>query len=171
MKNWIAWFRWPLFAALALTLVSCGVNPEDADYDVIIRGGTVYDGLGGDPVITDVGFSGDRIAVIGHLGGASGAIEIDAEGLAVAPGFINMLSWATESLIEDGRSLSDIKQGVTLEVMGEGDSMGPLSEAMRAEAIERQGSIKYDIEWTTLGDYLEYLEAKGISPHFKPGLG
>jgi len=171
MKNWIAWFRWPLYAALALTLVSCGVNPEDADYDVIIRGGTIYDGLGGDPIVSDLGVSGDRIAVIGHLGGASGVVEIDAEGLAVAPGFINMLSWATESLIEDGRSLSDIKQGVTLEVMGEGDSMGPLNEAMRAEAIERQGSIKYDIEWTTLGGYLEYLEAKGISPNVASYVG
>ena len=171
MKNWIEWARWPLFAALALALIACGPNPDDADYDVIIRGGSVYDGLGGSPVVTDLAISDDRIAVIGHLAGASGAIEIDAAGLAVAPGFINMLSWATESLIEDGRSLSDIKQGVTLEVMGEGESMGPLNESMRAELIERQGSIKYDVEWTTLGDYLEFLEAKGITPNVASYVG
>jgi N-acyl-D-amino-acid deacylase len=146
-------------------------NPQDADYDVIIRGGSIYDGLGGDPFISDLAIDDDRIAVIGDLANASGRIEIDAEGLAVTPGFINMLSWATESLIEDGRGLSDIRQGVTLEVMGEGNSMGPLNASMRAEEIEQQGDIQYDIEWTTLGGYLEFLEAKGISPNVASYVG
>ncbi len=168
MKKLFRQASWTLFAAVLLTLFACG---QDADYDVIIRGGSIYDGLGGDPVISDLAIAGDRIAVIGDLANASGGIEINAEGLAVAPGFINMLSWATESLIEDGRGLSDIKQGVTLEVMGEGFSMGPLNASMKAEAIERQGSIKYDIEWTTLGDYLEFLEAKGISPNVASFVG
>jgi N-acyl-D-amino-acid deacylase len=171
MKKWFDQLKWPLLATISLSLLACAPNPEDADYEVIIRGGSIYDGLGGDPVIGDLAIAGDRIAVIGDLSDASGAIEIDAENMAVAPGFINMLSWATESLIEDGRGMSDIKQGVTLEVMGEGWSMGPLNETMRAERIERQGSIKYDIEWTTLGDYLEYLEARGISPNVASYVG
>jgi N-acyl-D-amino-acid deacylase len=163
--------RWSLLALISLALIACVPNPEEADYDVIIRGGNIYDGLGGEPFVSDLAISGDRIAVIGDLAQSSGAIEVDAEDLAVAPGFINMLSWATESLIEDGRGMSDIKQGVTLEVMGEGWSMGPLSEAMRAEEIEQQGSIKYEIEWTTLGEYLEFLEARGISPNIASYVG
>ena len=171
MKKCFNQARWLLLAVLAFTLFACAPDPRDADYDVIIRGGSIYDGLGSDPVINDLAIADDRIAVIGDLTSASGAIEIDAEGLAVAPGFINMLSWATESLIEDGRGMSDIKQGVTLEVMGEGNSMGPLNASMRAEEIEQQGDIKYDIEWTTLGGYLEYLEAKGISPNVASYVG
>ena len=171
MKKCFIRARGPLLAVVSLALFACAPNPQDADYDVIIRGGSIYDGLGGDPVISDLAIDDDRIAVIGDLANASGAIEIDAEGLAVAPGFINMLSWATASLIEDGRGMSDIKQGVTLEVMGEGNSMGPLNEMMRAEKIEQQGDIKYDIEWTTLGDYLEFLEAKGISPNVASYVG
>jgi len=171
MNKWFNRAKWPLLTVLTLALLACGPNPEDADYDVIIRGGNIYDGLGGEPVIGDLAITDDRIAVIGNLANASGAIEIDAEDMAVAPGFINMLSWATESLIEDGRGMSDIKQGVTLEVMGEGGSMGPLNETMRAEAIERQSDIKYDIEWTTLGGYLEFLEAKGISPNVASYVG
>jgi N-acyl-D-amino-acid deacylase len=171
MKNWFNRLTRPLLAAIAVALFACAPNPEDADYDVIIRGGSIYDGLGSDPVVSDLGFADDRIAVIGDLSGASGAIEIDAEGMAVAPGFINMLSWATGSLIVDGRGMSDIKQGVTLEVMGEGFSMGPLNETLKANLIARQGSIKYDIEWTTLGEYLEYLEARGISPNVASYVG
>ncbi len=171
MKKCFNSLRWPLLTAIAVSVLACAPSPQDADYDVIIRGGTIYDGLGGDPVVSDLAIANDRIAVIGNLADASGAIEIDAEDLAVAPGFINMLSWATETLIEDGRGMSDIKQGVTLEVMGEGSSMGPLNESMRAEAIARQGSIKYDIEWTTLGGYLEYLEARGIAPNVASYVG
>jgi len=171
MLKWNYRTKWSLATALALTLLACAPDPRNADYDVIIRGGTIYDGLGGDPVVADLAIAGDRVAVIGELAGASGAIEIDAEDMAVAPGFINMLSWATDTLIEDGRGMSDIKQGVTLEIMGEGSSMGPLSEAMRAEATDRQGGIKYDIEWTTLGGYLEYLEARGVSPNVASYVG
>ena len=154
---------------LAALLTACTAAP--GDYDVIIRGGTVYDGLGEDPIVADVAITGDRVAAIGDLAEFHGTREIDARGMAVAPGFINMLSWATESLIEDGRGMSDIMQGVTLEVMGEGDSMGPLSESMKQEALERQGSIKYDISWTTLGQYLDFLEARGISPNVASYVG
>ena len=140
-------------------------------YDVIIRGGNVYDGLGGNPVQADVGINGDRIATVGDLTAATGTREIDATGMAVSPGFINMLSWATESLIVDGRGMSDIKQGVTLEVMGEGWSMGPVNDELRELAVAQQRDFKYEIEWTTLGEYLEYLENRGISPNVASYVG
>src|ERR1019366_7687262 len=133
-------------------------------HDVIIRGGTVYDGTGAKGQMTDIAIDGDRITVVGNLSGSRGKQEINALGLAIAPGFINMLSWANESLIQDGRAMSDITQGVTLEVMGEGDSMGPLTDAMKKEAIDQQGDIKYEIPWTTLGEYLDYIVKRGISP-------
>ena len=154
---------------IAVLLAACSSGP--GDYDVIIRGGSVYDGLGGEAIVADVAINGDRVADIGDLSAFKGTKEIDARGMAVAPGFINMLSWATESLIEDGRAMSDIKQGVTLEVMGEGDSMGPLNDEMKRNEVERQGSIKYDITWTTLGEYLEFLEAKGVSPNVASYVG
>ena len=125
----------------AALLLACSPGPGEGDYDVIIRGGTVHDGLGSDPVVADVGILGDRIESIGNLNGMSAAIDIDAAGLVVAPGFINMLSWANESLLVDGRGMSDIKQGVTLEVMGEGTSMGPLNDEMKATLRERQGDL------------------------------
>ena len=140
-------------------------------YDVILRGGTIYDGSGGKPYTGDVALRGDRIVKVGNLGDAKGKSEVDVRGLAVAPGFINMLSWATESLIVDGRGMSDIKQGVTLEVMGEGFSMGPLNEAMKKEAKEQQGDIKFDITWTTLGEYLDQLVQRGISPNVASFVG
>jgi N-acyl-D-amino-acid deacylase len=153
-----------LAAATALALLAaCAPPPADYDYDVIIRGGEVYDGTASDPLRADIGIRGDTIETIGDLVAASAANEIDARGLAVAPGFINMLSWANETLIEDGRAMSDVMQGVTLEVMGEGTSMGPLNDDMKARLRERQGDIRYDVEWTTLGEYLEYLEARGVS--------
>ncbi len=142
-------------------LIAC--NQEDATYDTIIRNGMIYDGNGSEPYKGDIGINADTIAFIGELSKASAKNEIDAKGNAVAPGFINMLSWATESLIEDGRSQSDIKQGVTLEVMGEGWSMGPLSASMKAREQKSQGDIKYKIEWNTLGEYLDFLEKKGVS--------
>ncbi|MBX9644113.1 MAG: D-aminoacylase [Novosphingobium sp.] len=133
-------------------------------YDAIVRGGTVFDGLGGPGIEADVGIAEGRIAAIGKLGKAArGTAEIDARGQAVAPGFINMLSWANDSLIEDGRSQGDIRQGVTLEVMGEGWSMGPLNAEMKRRELREQGDIKYDIGWTTLAQYLSFLEAKGVS--------
>ncbi|CAN5226047.1 D-aminoacylase [soil metagenome] len=140
-------------------------------YDVLFRGGTVYDGSGSPPIVADVALDGDTVATIGRLEGARGRTEIDARGLAVAPGFINMLSWATESLIVDPRSMSDIVQGVTLEVFGEGESMGPLTDAMKQTMKEQQGDIEYDIEWTTLGEYLEYLEERGIAPNVASFIG
>lgn len=156
-------------AGLAAATAALAASPAIAEarrsgrYDTIVRGGTVFDGLGGEGREADVGIIGDRIAAIGNLAGARGTLEIDARGQAVAPGFINMLSWATESLIEDGRSQSDIRQGVTLEVMGEGSSMGPLSPEMKARERREQGDIRFDIGWTTLGQYLTFLEAKGVS--------
>ena len=132
-------------------------------YDLIIRGGTVYDGSGAAGKTADVAISGDRIAAVGDLGAARAKRQIDARGLAVAPGFINMLSWATMSLLADGRSQSDIRQGVTLEVFGEGWSMGPLNARMKKDMIDGQGDIKYDVPWTTLGEYLEHLVARGVS--------
>jgi len=162
-----------LIVPSALLLVACQ-RPEvtnHADYDVIIRGGTVYDGSGGPPAVVDLAIAGDRIAAIGDLSDSRGLTEIDATGMAVSPGFINMLSWANESLIQDGRSLSDIRQGVTLEVMGEGTSMGPMNEAMKEERRERQSDIKYDITWTTLGEYLQMLEDRGISTNVASFVG
>jgi N-acyl-D-amino-acid deacylase len=140
-------------------------------YDVILRGGTVYDGTGGPGRAADVGIRGDRIAAIGDLGKARAKAVLDAQGLAVAPGFINMLSWSTDSLIADGRSQGEIRQGVTLEVMGEGNSMGPLTDEMKRLAVEQQGDIRYDIAWTTLAEYLAFLEKKGISPNVASYIG
>lgn len=141
-------------------------------YDVVLRGGTIHDGSGGKPFVGDVAIRGDRIAVVGALPeGAKGKVEVDARGLAVSPGFINMLSWATESLIADGRGMSDVRQGVTLEVMGEGWSMGPLNEPMKKEMKDQQGDVKFDIAWTTLGEYLDHLAARGISPNVASFVG
>lgn len=142
-----------------------------ADYDVVIRHGTLYDGSGGPPRVADVALRGDLIAAIGDLAGARGKLEVDAKGMAVAPGFINMLSWATESLIVDGRSQSDVRQGVTLEVFGEGESMGPLNATMKKEMVEQQGDIKYDVTWTTLSEYLDQLAARGVSPNIASFVG
>ena len=129
------------------------------------------DGSGNPAFIGDVGINADTIAAIGNLENAVGDLEIDATGLVVAPGFINMLSWAVESLIEDGKSQSDIRQGVTLEVFGEGNSMGPLSEAMKADELKSQGDIKYPISWTTLNEYLEFLTQKGVSTNIASFIG
>src|SRR5437879_8122411 len=134
-----------------------------AQFEILIRGGTIYDGSGKATFVGDVAINGDSIEAVGKLADARGKTEIDAKGLAVAPGFINMLSWANESLIQDGRSQSDIRQGVTLEVMGEGESMGPLSDAMKKEMAEQQGDIKFKIRWTTLGEYLDSLVQHGVS--------
>jgi N-acyl-D-amino-acid deacylase len=158
---------YPVFILLLL-LVSCS---QPQNFDVLIKNGQIMDGSGKPSYTGAVGINADTIAVIGDLGDATGTTEIDASGLVVAPGFINMLSWATESLIEDGRSMADIKQGVTLEVFGEGWSMGPLNEAMKKEEQESQGDITYDIEWNTLNEYLEYLTNKGISPNVASFVG
>ena len=143
-------------------------------YDLLIRNGTVFDGDGGPGFVADIAIRGDRIAAIGRPGGeleGDAAEVIDASGLAVTPGFINMLSWANESLLEDGRSQSDIRQGVTLQVMGEGWSMGPLNPAMKEEALGMQSDVRYEIGWTTLGEYLQYLEDRGISTNVASFVG
>ena len=158
-----------LFAGLLLLLfVSCSRQTE---YDLILRNGTIYDGSGSPPVSGDLAIEGDIIADIGSLSNARGKTEIDVTGRAVAPGFVNMMCWANESLIEDGRSQSDIRQGVTLEIMGEGESMGPLNEAMKNAMVENQGDIKYEVTWNTLGGYLEYLGKRGVSPNVASFIG
>ena len=133
------------------------------EFDIIIRNGTVYDGSGGRGREADVALRGDHIEGVGDFKTAKARETIDARGLAVAPGFINMLSWSTESLIADGRSQSEIRQGVTTEIMGEGESMGPLNERLREKVLREQKDIHYEIKWTTLADYLRYLEARGVS--------
>ncbi len=156
--------RWlGLTAAFALLAACTGGQQPPADYDVVIRNGIVYDGSGEPPFRGDIAIDGDRIAAVGELGEVTGSVEIDATGKAVSPGFINMLSWATESLLHDGRAMSDVKQGVTLEIMGEGSSMGPLNERMKQELVARQRDIKYDVTWTTLGEYLDHLVERGVS--------
>jgi N-acyl-D-amino-acid deacylase len=163
-----------LAAAIATVLLAIGVLGSCAareSYDIVLRGGTIYDGSGEAPFVGDVAINGDTIARIGDAGRARATLELDVEGLAVAPGFINMMCWANESLIEDGRSQSDIRQGVTLEVLGEGDSMGPLNDAMKEQMVRLQGDIRYDIEWTTLAEYLEFLERRGVSPNVASFIG
>lgn len=151
----------PLLSLLLLTtILSCTSKTK---YETIIRNGRIYDGNGEKPYTADIAINADTIAFIGDLKDAEAKNETDAKGQAVSPGFINMLSWATESLIHDGRSQSDIRQGVTLEVMGEGSSMGPLNPKMKSEMQNGQGDIKYKVEWNTLGEYLSFLEKKGIS--------
>lgn len=159
-------FLFRIVALSAALFVFAGVSaaePVTPPFDLILRDGTVYDGSGGEAFEGDVAVSGGRIIAVGDLSHASARNEVDVEDLAVAPGFINMLSWATESLIEDGRALSDVKQGVTLEVFGEGWSMGPLNAAMKADTLKEQTDIRYEVAWTTLGEYLEHLEVRGIS--------
>ncbi len=153
---------------ILVVLTSCTSGRK---YDFILRNGIIYDGSGSPGYPGDIAISGDTIAALGDLHAYKGAGEIDLEGLAIAPGFINMLSWATESLLVDGRSQSDIRQGVTLEVMGEGSSMGPLTDDMKQEMLDQQGDIKYNIEWTSLGEYLIHLEHSGISTNVASFIG
>lgn len=167
-------------------MAACAVG--ETGYDVVIRGGAVHDGSGSPPVVADVGIRGDRIAALGDLSGERAAQVLDASGMAVSPGFINMLSWATESLIVDGRSLGDIRQGVTLEVFGEGSSMGPVNDAMKADFLEDFASwlggpeaaaralglppdAPLEVPWTTLGEYLGFLERKGVATNVASFVG
>ncbi len=153
---------------LLLGVVAAACSPR---YDVVIRNGTIYDGSGNPPFVGDVALHGDTVAYVGPSAAGGGRAEIDATGMAVTPGFINMLSWATESLIEDGEAQSDIRQGVTLEVFGEGWSMGPYSDAIKEEQLALQGDIKYDIPWSTLAEYLDHLVTRGIAPNVASFVG
>ena len=163
-------YRLVALAVSALLCSAAAPAPSDESYDVVIRNGIIYDGTGSPGRVGDLAIRNDKIVAVGKVEGR-GRSEVDARGLAVAPGFINMLSWATESLIADGRSQSDIRQGVTLEVMGEGSSMGPLNARMKADALKRQGDVKFPIGWTSLGDYLEMLEKKGVSTNVASFVG
>src|SRR6266511_3688017 len=136
---------------------------KSTEFDVLIKNGTIYDGTGANPRQADVAIRGDRITGIGDFKSAKANTVIDAKGLAVAPGFINMLSWSTVSLIQDGRSQSEIRQGVTTEIMGEGESMGPVNDRVREHMLREQGDIKYEIKWNTLAEYLRYLQSRGVS--------
>jgi N-acyl-D-amino-acid deacylase len=142
-----------------------------AEHDLVVRGGTILDGSGAEGYVGDVVVDGDRIVYVGKSRGDAAKTVIDARGKAIAPGFINMLSWATESLLVDGRAQSDIRQGVTLEVMGEGFSMAPLTDAMKKEMVEQQADIKFDVAWTTLGEYLDHLVSRGIAPNVASFVG
>ncbi len=154
-----------------LTASSLAETPADTPFDLLIRGGTVHDGSGTPPRQADVAIRGDRIVAIGDLASAPATQVLEAHGMAVAPGFINMLSWATESLLVDGHAQSDIRQGVTLEVFGEGESMGPLNGAMREQMLASQGDLKYPVTWTSFGGYLEHLEQRGVSPNVASFVG
>jgi N-acyl-D-amino-acid deacylase len=138
-------------------------SPDSGGFDVLIKGGSVYDGTGAQPQQVDLAIRGDRIAGVGDFKNAKAKTIVDATGLAVAPGFINMLSWSNASLIQDGRSQSEIREGVTTEIMGEGESMGPVNDRVREHMLREQSDIKYDIKWNTLADYLKYLESRGIA--------
>jgi N-acyl-D-amino-acid deacylase len=157
---WLGTFLTIVFTMFAQDRSS---SPGQADFDVIIKDGTVYDGTGAEPKQADVAIRGDRIVGIGDFKTAKAKTVIDAKGLAVAPGFINMLSWSTVSLIQDGRSQSEIRQGVTTEIMGEGESMGPVNDRVREHMIRQQRDITYEIKWNTLAEYLQYLEKRGVS--------
>ncbi len=157
----------------ALLAAGCASTPPAAErYDLLIRNGTVHDGSGGSPKRVDIAVRGDRVAALLPPGaGASAKHTVDAQGLAVAPGFINVLSWADEALIADGRGMSDTLQGVTLEIFGEGTSGGPLNAAMKAERLRLQDDIRYDIAWTSFGGHLEFLERRGITPNVASFVG
>ena len=158
-----------LVAAIAAGVPAQNSGPDT--YTAVIANGTVYDGSGAPGRRADIGITGDRIAAIGDLRNATTTLRVDASGLAVAPGFVNMLSWSTESLLVDGRSQGEIRQGVTTQIFGEGDSMGPLTEEMRARRLASQGDLKYDIPWTSLGDYLRHIEKKGIAQNVASFIG
>jgi len=156
-------------AVILTTTIFAQTKPQV--FDVLIKNGTVYDGTGTPGKRVDVGIRADKIVAVGNLSKAKAQTIIDAKNLAVAPGFINMLSWSTESLIVDGRSLGELKQGVTTQIMGEGWSMGPLNDRLKKQIVAEQTDIKYPIEWTTLADYLKYLERRGVSQNIGSFIG
>jgi N-acyl-D-amino-acid deacylase len=161
-----AWRAWPPALAL-LALAAASPAPPL----IVIRGGTVYDGSGGPPRRADVALQADRIVEVGDLAGRRADVVVDATSLAVAPGFVNMLSWSTESLLVDGRSQGEVRQGVTTQVFGEGWSMGPLTDAMKRRMKEQQGDLKFEVAWTTLREYLEHLQRRGVSQNVASFIG
>lgn len=162
--------RTRLLGFLVLAALAGGVHAAER-VDLIVRNGVIYDGSGGNPVRGDVAVKAGRVVATGKLQDYTADQEVNANGLAVAPGFINTLSWSVESLIYDGRGMSEIKQGVTLEIFGEGNSMGPVNDRVREEMIKTQGDIHYDVTWKTLGEYLDFLVKKGISPNVASFVG
>jgi N-acyl-D-amino-acid deacylase len=163
-----------LSVALAVGALSVAARPtaqQPESFDTIIRGGIVFDGSGSPGVRADVGIRGDRIAAVRDLSAAKAGTVVDATGLTVAPGFINMLSWSTESLLIDGRSQGEIREGVTTQIFGEGSSMGPLNQAMKKRMVEQMGDLKFDITWTTLAEYLGELQRRGVSQNVASFLG
>jgi N-acyl-D-amino-acid deacylase len=161
----------PLLVAVLTLFIDSPARSAQASFDIIIRGGTVYDGTGAPGRRADVGIQGDRIGAVGDLTSVQATSVIDATGLAVAPGFINMLSWSTDSLLVDGRSQGEIREGVTTQIFGEGSSMGPLTPEMKRRAIEQMGDLKYSITWTTLSEYLTQLEERGVSQNVASFIG
>jgi len=159
------------FILLVIFLLIFGSCNQPEHYEIIIQNGQILDGSGEPSYLGDLAINADTIAAVGDLSNDTADTLINAEGMAIAPGFINMLSWANVSLLHDGRSLSDISQGVTLEVMGEGSSMGPLNEEMKQEMLEEQGDIKFDVPWTTLGEYLDHLTENGVSTNVASFVG
>ena len=166
-----SYFWTAIFAAAWRRAMRGATDAPVPSFNLLIRRASVYDGSGAAPLLADVGLVGDRIAAIGDLSLLNGREEIDAAGMALAPGFINMLSWATESLIVDPNSESDLRQGVTLEVFGEGVSMGPLNAAMKRDLLLRQRDPRFPLDWTTLGEYLEFLERRGVAPNVASFVG
>jgi len=166
------WSPADFFVVLALfaPLGPSEVFASNFQHDTIIRNGTIVDGSGSSPFSGDVVIDGARIAYVGPHARGRGHTEVDAKGRAVVPGFINMLAHPEESLLADGRALSDLRQGVTLEVLGE-DSMGPLTPIMKERIVQQQSDIHYEVDWTTLGEYLEKLEKRGIAPNVASFVG
>lgn len=160
-----------LISLLFLTTFVFASFAQTNEFDVIIKNGTIYDGSGGKPYKGDVGIKGDKVTKVGNLSKAKAKTTVDATGLAVAPGFINMLSWSTESLIADPRSMGELKQGITTQIMGEGESMGPWNDRLKKLVADSQGDFKYKIEWTTLTEYLQYLEKRGVSQNVASFIG
>jgi N-acyl-D-amino-acid deacylase len=159
-----------VWLVLAMSMMAAGRSRPQQAFDIIIKGGTVYDGSGRAPVRADVGIRGDRVAAVGDLKAATAPVVVDAGGLAVAPGFINMLSHSENSLIVDGRSQGEVRQGVTTQIFGE-SSMGPLSDEMKQRRRAGQGDVRFEIPWTTLAEYLTYLEKRGISQNVASFIG
>jgi N-acyl-D-amino-acid deacylase len=156
---------------IAVAVIAVRLAAQPQIFDVLVRGGMVYDGSGNAGRRADVGIHGDRIAAVGDLAAARGTMTIDATGMTVAPGFINMLSWSTESLLVDGRSQGEVRQGVTTQIFGEGSSMGPLNDAMKRRMTEQMGDLKFDITWNTLAEYLADVERRGVSQNVASFLG